>query len=196
MALALGALLVVISPTLRASVAVGVYALSLTVLFTVSAVYHRVQWSPRARAAMRRADHASIFILIAGSYTPISLLGVGGAAGTRLCIAVWCGAFVGVMQSLFWAGAPKWVQALLAVGVGWMVVPYLGDVRRTIQAEQIWLMLAGGIAYTLGAVVYATKKPDPRPRVFGYHEVFHALTIVGAALHFVAVLQIVRRLGS
>ncbi|MCP3136343.1 hemolysin III family protein [Pyxidicoccus sp. QH1ED-7-1] len=191
-ALGAGLVLVSMAPTPRAAAAAALYALSLVVLFTVSATYHRVDWSTRGRAWMRRMDHASIFILIAGTYTPIALIGISGAAGDSLLLAIWGGALVGVVKSLFWAHAPKVVTAALAVAVGWTLVPYLDEARATLGALELTLILAGGVAYTAGALAYALKRPDLKPGVFGYHEVFHALTIVGAGLHFVVVLRLVR----
>jgi len=186
-----GSVLVAMASTPRAAMAAGVYSLSLVVLFAVSAIYHRVQWQERARAWMRRADHASIFILIAGTYTPVALLGLGGDDGRPLLITIWIGAAAGVLMSLFWVRAPKALTAAVAIAIGWTIAPYFSQVRRLLGAE-VWLILAGGIAYTVGAVVYAIRRPNPWPRVFGYHEVFHALTLVGALLHFAVVVQIVR----
>lgn len=187
-----GAVLVAMSPDLRTAAAAAIFSLSLVTLFAVSAIYHRVQWkTERARAYMRRADHSSIFVLIAGTYTPVAFLGLGGEDGRRLLIMIWAGAAAGVCLSLFWVKAPKVLTAVLAVAMGWMIVPYFNQVRRLLGPE-LWLILAGGIAYTLGAVIYAVRRPNPWPHVFGYHEVFHALTIVGALLHFAAIVQIVR----
>lgn len=191
-ALGAGGVLVSMAPTARAAAAAALYASSLVVLFAVSATYHRVTWSAPARAWMRRADHASIFVLIAGTYTPIALLGLPGASGVHLLWAIWGGALLGVLQSLFWVSAPKPLTAAIAVAVGWTLVPYLGEARAALGAGQLALVLGGGVAYTLGAVAYALKRPNPRPGVFGYHEVFHALTIVGAVLHFAVVLRLVR----
>lgn len=191
-ALGAGSVLVAMAWTARAAIAAAVYSLSLVLLFTVSAVYHRVQWKQeRARAWMRRLDHASIFVLIAGTYTPVALLGIGGADGRRLLIQIWSGAAAGVLLSLFWVKAPKALTAAVAVAVGWTIAPYIRQVRELL-GNSLWLILAGGLAYTLGAVIYALRKPDPWPRVFGYHEVFHALTLVGALLHFTVILMIVR----
>jgi hemolysin III len=186
-----GAVLVATASTTRAAIAAGVYCLSLVTLFAVSAIYHRVQWSPPARARMRRADHASIFVLIAGTYTPVSLYALGEADGRRMLILIWSFAAAGVLLSLFWPKAPKALTALVAVAMGWMIVPYFTQVRGLL-GESVWLILAGGIVYTIGAIVYALKRPDPWPRVFGYHEVFHALTLVGAFLHFGVIVYIVR----
>ncbi len=191
-ALGAGLVLVAMAPTARAAAAAALYAFSLVVLFTVSATYHRVNWSERGRAWMRRMDHASIFLLIAGTYTPVALLGVSGAAGDQLLLAIWSGALVGVLQSLFWVRAPKVLTAALAVAVGWTLVPYFEEARAALGVAELTLILLGGVAYTSGAVAYALKRPNLRPGVFGYHEVFHALTLVGAGLHFVVVLRLVR----
>jgi hemolysin III len=190
-----GTVLVAVAPSSRAVAASAIYVLSLVLLFGVSATYHRVQWSESARSWMRRADHASIFVLIAGTYTPIALLGLTDGDGKRLLLSIWVGAFVGVLLSLFWVRAPKALTAAVAVAVGWTIAPYVSEVQRLLGAY-MWVILAGGIAYTVGALVYAVKRPDPNPEVFGYHEVFHALTIVGAALHFVAVVHVVRNAGG
>lgn len=184
-----GAVLVSMSRTLEAAAAAAIYSLSLVVLFAVSSIYHRFQWTTaRARALMRRADHSAIFVLIAGTYTPISLLGLTGSDGRRLLAIIWIGAALGVALSLFWVKAPR---ALVAVALGWTITPYFDQARKLLGAS-IWLVLAGGVVYTIGALVYAIRRPDPWPRVFGYHEVFHALTLVGAILHFVAVVRVVR----
>jgi hemolysin III len=189
-ALGAGSVLVAVAPTSRAQIAVAVFTLSLIELFAVSAIYHRVNWiGVNSRAIMRRLDHASIFVLIAGTYTPVAVLGIGGVNGQRLLIAVWSGALVGVLVSVFWVKRPKAVSAALAVAVGWTMVPFLGEARRHLGGD-LWLILAGGVAYTAGAVIYAIRRPNPWPRVFGYHELFHALTVLGAFLHFVAIIHI------
>jgi hemolysin III len=191
-ALGAGLVLVSMAPSARSALAAALFAASLVTLFTVSATYHRVNWSVPARAWMRRMDHASIFVLIAGTYTPVALIGLPRAAGNSLLLAVWVGALLGVLQSLFWVHAPKVVTAALALGVGWTLVPYLREALNALGAMQLTIILLGGVAYTLGAVAYALKRPNPRPGVFGYHEVFHALTLVGAGLHFTVVLLLVR----
>jgi hemolysin III len=195
-ALGAGAVLVSLAQSPRVAAAVATFAGSLVVLFAVSAVYHRVDWSAAARARMRRMDHASIFVLIAGTYTPVALLALPLEAGQSLLVAAWSAALLGILQSLFWIRAPKPITALLAVAVGWTVIPYLGTARASLSTAGFALIAAGGIAYTAGAVAYALKRPNPWPGVFGYHEVFHALTIVGAALHFVAVVHLVRTEGK
>lgn len=191
-ALGSGTVLVAVASTPRAAVAAAIYSLSLVVLFAISSIYHRVQWKTAvARARMRRADHASIFLLIAGTYTPISLLGLHADDGRNLLIAIWLGAAAGVILSIAWVGAPKPLTAIIAVAVGWTIAPYINEVRRLLGSD-LWLLLAGGLAYTAGAVIYAIKRPDPWPKFFGYHEVFHALTVVGALFHFAVIVKMVR----
>lgn len=194
-ALGAGAVLVAMAPSARAAVASAIYSLSLFTLFSVSASYHRVTWDAGPREWMRRADHASIFLLIAGTYTPVAMLGLPRHSGNSLLVAIWIGAGLGIAQSLFWIRAPKIITAIIAVAVGWTLVPYLGDAWRAFGGTELVLLAVGGVAYTLGAVAYALKRPNPRPGVFGYHEVFHALTIVAAVLHFAAVILIVRSAG-
>lgn len=191
-ALGAGTSLVALAPTTRAQVAAAIYSVSLALLLAVSAVYHRFDWTPVVRTWLRRADHASIFLLIGGTYTPVAMLALDDATGRHLLIAIWSGVAFGVLVSMLWPSAPKFFSAAIAVAVGWTIVPYLGAIGRALQASVIWLIALGGIAYTAGALVYAVKRPNPSPRVFGYHEVFHTLTLVGAALHFAAMLSIVR----
>ena len=178
------------APGPRAAAAAGVYGLALTAQFGVSALYHRPRWGARARLLMRRLDHAAIFLLIAGTYTPICLLIPGHGGGTLLA-GVWAGAAAGVALSIAWPMAPKWLMAGLCVALGWAVVPVLPALRAAIGAGGLALLMAGGAAYTVGAVVYATRRPDPFPRVFGYHEVFHALVVVAAVCHYAAVAGVV-----
>ncbi|MBP2649105.1 MAG: hemolysin family channel protein [Gemmatimonadetes bacterium] len=191
-ALGVGTCLVALAPTATARIAAGIYAASLVLLLTVSAVYHRFQWTPGVRTWLRRADHASIFLLIGGTYTPIAMLAIGGDDGRSLMTVIWSGVAAGVLVSMLWPGAPKFVSAAIAVAVGWTIVPYIDTLVRVLDATELWLIVVGGIAYTVGAVVYAVKRPNPWPQTFGYHEVFHALTLVGAGLHLAAVLSILR----
>lgn len=192
-ALAGGVALVRAAPGPVAAVAAGVYGLTLTSLFGISALYHRPRWGARARLVMRRLDHAAIFMLIAGTYTPFCLLLPGG--GRALLAFVWAGATAGMLVSVLWPLAPKWLMAVLCVALGWAVVPVLPSLRVAIGGGGLGLLLAGGLAYTFGAIVYATRRPDPFPRVFGYHEVFHALVVVAAVCHYVAVAGVVGALG-
>lgn len=177
----------------RAAAAANVYGASLLSLFLVSALYHRPNWPPRARLVMRRIDHSAIFLLIAGTYTPLSLLLPPGT-GLPLLAVVWGGATLGLVQSIAWVRAPKPVVAALYVALGWVVVPVLPALRAVLGGWALALLALGGIAYTIGAVVYASRRPDPFPRVFGYHEVFHALVVAAAACHFAVVAAAIRAL--
>ena len=172
----------------RARLAANVYGASLFTLFLVSALYHRPTWRPRARLLMRRLDHSAIFLLVAGTYTPVCLL-LPAASGVPLLAVVWVGAALGILQSILWVHAPKPLVAAIYVALGWAVLPVLPTVRTVLGTAAIALLAAGGAAYTLGAVIYAAQRPDPFPRVFGYHEVFHALVIVAAACHFAVVAR-------
>jgi len=182
--------LVYAAPGPRAVIASVVYGLALFSQFSISALYHRPPWGARARMVMRRLDHAAIFMLIAGTYTPFCLL-LPPAAGAWLLPLVWTGALAGMILSVAWPMAPKWLMAALTVGLGWAIVPTLPALHGAIGTSGLVLLGVGGIAYTIGAVVYATRFPDPFPRVFGYHEVFHVLVIVAAVLHYIAVAGVV-----
>jgi hemolysin III len=177
----------------RALVAANVYGVSLVSLFLVSAVYHRPTWTPRARPFMRRLDHAAIFLPVLDTYTPMCLLLAPGTGRVILAV-VWGGAALGILQSVFWVHAPKPLVAAAYVVLGWVVVPVLPTLSGTLGAGAVALLATGGGLYTLGAVIYATRRPDPFPRVFGYHEIFHALVIAAAACHFAVVAGAIRYL--
>jgi hemolysin III len=183
----------VLAPSAPARLAALVYGLSLVAMFGVSALYHRPTWQPAARARMRRLDHATIFLLIAGTFTPFAVLGLEGRETTTLLCIAWGGALLGLLQALFWVHAPKPLTALLYLAMGWAISPYFGALRAALGNAPLGLLLAGGVAYSLGALVYALRRPDPFPRTFGYHEVFHALVIVASVCHFAAVLGLVVR---
>lgn len=191
-ALGAGLVLVGMAPVARAAWAAAGYALSVVTLFTVSAVYHRPTWTPAKRAFMRRLDHGAIFVLIAGTYTPICLLGLPPRVGEPLLAQVWIGALLGVLKSVFWAGSPRWVTAALYLVVGWTVVPHARDVGAALSTTELGLLFGGGAVYSLGALAYALRRPNPLPGVFGYHEVFHALTLAACAMHFILVGGLVR----
>jgi len=177
----------------RSVVAANVYGVSLFTLFGVSALYHRPTWTPRARLVMRRLDHSAIFLLIAGTYTPLCLL-LGGHSGTALLVVVWGAAALGLARAIFWPRAPRWLAAALYVLMGWAVLPVLPALHVVLGWGALALLGAGGLLYTVGAVIYAARRPDPFPRVFGYHEVFHALVVAAAACHLAVVLGAVRTL--
>lgn len=174
------------APGLPRIAAVG-YGASLVTLFGTSALYHRPMWSPRARARLRRADHAAIFVLIAGSYAPLGLLALPTDAGHRLLSIVWGGCFVGLSKALLWPHSPRWLTALTYLFVGWGAVLELGPLGHALGPTRSVLIALGGLCYTVGAIIYARKRPDPAPTIFGYHEIFHLLVIAAAALHFVAI---------
>ena len=179
----LGLVLVIAAGTARARIALGVYALSLVGLFGASALYHRINWrSLTARALMRRLDHSMIFVLIAGSYTPFTVLVLHGPLAIAILVGVWAGALLGLVINLVWSDAPRWLHAALYVLLGWIAVAALPQLARAIGIGGMILLGLGGVLYTLGAVVYAVKRPDPVPSVFGYHEVFHTLVIAAAAV--------------
>jgi len=175
----------------RARIATAVYVASATALFAISALYHRITWRPIARQRMRRLDHAAIFLLIAGTYTPLCVVGLGPEAGFAPLVIVWIGAALGVAKSMVWAGSPKWITAVLAVIVGWAPMVEARAVWHALDAVDLTLLLAGGGLFTLGAVVYARKRPDPWPRTFGYHEIFHLLVVIAAACHLALVVRLV-----
>ncbi len=184
----LGLLLVVIADSVRARIALTVYALSLVALFGVSALYHRINWqSLTGRDWMRRLDHSMIFVLIAGSYTPFAVLVLHGALAVSILVAAWAGAALGVVFNLVWRDAPTWLRSALYVGLGWIAVAAIPQLGAAIGPLGLTLLGFGGVLYTLGAVVYAVRRPDPAPAVFGYHEVFHILVIAAAVLQYVVV---------
>ena len=187
--------LVLLAPGPRARMGALVYGVSLVALFSVSALYHRPTWSPRARLWMRRLDHSAIFLLIAGTFTPLCLL-LGDARAHTMLAVVWAGAGLGVLRALVWPRAPRMVATALYLLLGWAAVPLVPAMYRALGPGSLALLAAGGLLYSVGAVIYATRRPDPFPRVFGYHEVFHALVIAAAGLHFAVAAGAVRALAG
>ncbi len=167
--------------------AIGIYAASLMAMFGASALYHRGDWSERQRPWLRRLDHSMIFILVAGTYTPFAALVIGESLGTIMLGVVWGGALAGIAVTMFWVDAPTWLTAAIYVLLGWISVIMLPALYEVAGIMPILLLGAGGVLYTLGAVVYATHRPDPVPHVFGYHEVFHVFVIAAATVQFAAV---------
>jgi hemolysin III len=172
------------------------FALSATVMLGTSTLYHRVRWKrTAARLWMRRADHAGIFLLIAGTYTPVGLISLHGSWRVTTLAIVWTGAAAAVALKLCWVRAPKWLSAVVGVALGWAGVAAMPQVAHHDGITPVVLLGAGGLAYTAGAIVYALRRPDPFPSVFGYHELFHALTIAALACQYVAVAFFVVRVG-
>jgi hemolysin III len=163
------------------------FGASVAAMFGASALYHRVTWQPRARAWLRRLDHAMIYALIAGTYTPFGLLVLKGPWRLTILTIVWSGAAAAILLKLVWVNAPKWVAAAIGIALGWVAIPALPQVVNRIGAGGLALLAAGGVAYTMGAVVYARRHPNPHPGVFGYHEVFHVLVVVAVACQYAAV---------
>lgn len=186
--LVLGVALIVFAKTPKATLAVAIYAVSLSALLGTSALYHRVDWKrPNVRAWMRRLDHTMIFFLIAGTYTPFALIVMHGTIATAVLVFVWVGAIAGAIVEMVWIGHPKWVSATVYLTIGWVAAVAFPQLWDTLGPGGALLLVGGGLLYTAGAVVYATQRPNPVPAVFGYHEVFHALVIAAAALQFAAV---------
>jgi hemolysin III len=185
--LACGVALILAATDGRARVAAVIYAFAVSALLGTSALYHRHTWRPRARRWMRRLDHSMIFVLIAGTYTPVALLALSGALSRTILIVVWAGAVGGIVFKLLWIDAPKWLFAAVYVALGWVAVAVFGQLPATIGWLGVAGLAAGGLLYTLGAIVYAVGRPDPSPRVFGYHEVFHVLVVAAAALHYAVI---------
>jgi hemolysin III len=184
----LGLLLVGVAGSARARIALTVYSVSLVALFGVSALYHRIDWQSLAwRDWMRRLDHSMIFVLIAGSYTPFAVLVLRGPLGVAILLGVWVAAGLGVVFNLVWRYAPTWLRSALYVGLGWIAVAAVPQLGAAIGPFGLTLLGLGGVLYTLGAVVYALRRPDPAPTVFGYHEVFHILVIAAAVLQYTVI---------
>jgi hemolysin III len=185
--LVFGGLLVAASGDRRTTEVTAIYAALLAGMFGVSATLHRSDWGPRAFGWLRRADHAMIFACTAGTYTPMCILGLDSPTGMRLLVLAWSAAGLGILRAVLWPHAPRLITSSLYVVVGWVVVAYLPEVRAALDPLAFRLIIAGGISFTSGAVIYLLRKPDPWPQVFGYHEVFHLLIIAGCACHFIAV---------
>lgn len=165
----------------------AIYLAASLILFGISALYHRFYWSPRWEIVWNRLDHSNIFLLIAGTYTPLSIAILPHDQAVTILSIVWGGALLGILLNLFWPTAPRWLATLIYVALGWVALWYLPQFWSLGGAVIVWLLLAGGILYTIGAVVYATKKPDLSPRWFGFHEIFHLCTVLAWACHCVAV---------
>lgn len=188
-AIAGGILLVVLADGVIAKIAAAVFFGCSILLFGTSAIYHRFNWGTRAKLALKRIDHANIFLLIAGSYTPITLLALPQDKGLLLIVAIWATALLGIGFRVFWIGAPRWLYVIIYIAMGWAAIVFVGDLLAANFAMMI-LILAGGLLYTLGAIVYAMKKPNPIPGHFGFHEIFHSFTVLAFLCHWSAVLLI------
>jgi hemolysin III len=186
-----GVALVIAAPTALSRTAAAIYAMSLAGLYGTSALYHRMPWSPRAKGWMKRLDHSMIFVLIAGTYTPFSLLVLSGTWRAVVLSVVWAGAAVGIVLKMVRIEGLKALAATLYIGLGWMVVVASPQMIRGLPPAAVALLATGGILYTTGAIVLATRRPDPSPAVFGYHEVWHAMVVAASLCHFAAVFLVV-----
>jgi hemolysin III len=182
-----GVVLVVLAPTPAGRLACAVFVGSAVLLFTVSAMYHTRAWPERIRILLKRFDHANIFLLIAGSYTPYVVLVLPPAAAQALLAVVWSGALLGVAFQVLWVTAPRWLYVPIYIGLGWAAVFWAGAFAASTTPVVLTLMVLGGVLYTLGGTVYGAKRPNPAPAWFGFHEVFHALTIAAFVTHYVGV---------
>jgi len=186
-----GIVLVALAGTRNERISVAIFALTGALLFGTSALFHRGSWSPRAYRLLRRMDHSNIFLIIAGTYTPFAVLALPTSKARVLLWMVWLGALAGVAFRVFWVGAPRWLYTPVYVALGWVAVFYLPDLRTGAGTAAVILIVVGGALYSVGALVYGTKRPNPYPGWFGFHEVFHALTIAAFTVHYVAVSLIV-----
>lgn len=186
LALAAGIILIVLTPA-PDRWASAVFVASSLILFGTSAVYHRGTWSPRVGLTLRRLDHANIFLLIAGTYTPLAWMLLDRPTAQLLLAVIWGGAVAGILMRVFWLSAPRWLYVPLYVALGWVAVWFLPAFSAAAGPGLVWLIAAGGISYTLGAVVYGFKRPNPSPRWFGFHEIFHVGTVIGFLCHLIAV---------
>jgi hemolysin III len=185
--IACGVALILAASDGRARVAAVIYAVAVSALLGTSALYHRVTWRPNARRWMRRLDHSMIFVMIAGTYTPVALLALKGSLANTILIVLWCGALGGVIFKLLWIDAPKWLFATVYALLGLVTAAVFGELPAAIGWLGVSGLAVGGILYLIGAVVYASGRPNPWPKVFGYHEVFHALVILAAGLQYAVI---------
>jgi hemolysin III len=185
LAVAAGVVLIALSPTLATRVGSALFAGTAILLFTVSGIYHRGNWTKRTWEVLRRFDHANIFLLIAGSYTPFTIILLDGAAQTGLLILVWTGAILGVGFRILWIDAPRWLYVPIYVALGWAAIFYANDFSSAGTAVIVLIAVGGGL-YSLGGLVYGLKRPNPYPTWFGFHEIFHVFTIAAFVCHYVA----------
>jgi hemolysin III len=185
-----GIVLVSLAPSPRARITAAIFSLTAALLFGVSALYHRGHWSPRMTGVLKRLDHANIFLIIAGTYTPFSVLLLPPGPARVLLWLVWGGAVLGVVFRVLWVHAPRWLYVPVYVALGWVAVVYLPDFLHGGVAAFV-LVVVGGLLYTVGGVVYGLKRPNPSPRWFGFHEVFHALTVAAFIAHYVGISLVV-----
>ncbi|MEV6105990.1 hemolysin III family protein [Streptomyces sp. NPDC051940] len=182
-----GVLLTALAESPRGRVACAVYTLTACLLFGVSALYHRGNWTPRVNGVLRRLDHANIFLIIAGTYTPFTILLLDGGRRDALLWFIWAAALAGIAFRVFWVGAPRWLYTPCYIAMGWAAVFFLPDFMRAGGIAVLVLVVVGGLLYSAGAVIYGVKRPNPWPRWFGFHEVFHSFTLAAFVVHYVGI---------
>jgi hemolysin III len=189
LAIVLGAILITAADGSAAKISSSVFVASSLLLFGISALYHRIDWTPRTKAVFKRIDHANIFLLIAGSYTPITVLALPHDKSVLLLWLVWTGAGLGILFRVFWIGAPRWLYVPLYLLLGYASLIFIVDFFQA-DAAMMTLILVGGLCYTVGAVVYGMKRPNPFPGRFGFHEIFHSLTLVAFLCHWAGIFLV------
>ena len=187
LAIVSGIVLIVLAQGAQAKIGSVIFTLTSLLLFGNSALYHRFAWKPKAKRLLKRIDHSNILLLIAGTYTPLGLLALPSAEGSLLLSLVWAGAALGIGFRILWIGAPRWLYVPLYLLLGFAALFYTGDIFEANPATMI-LVLVGGLFYTVGAIIYALKKPNPSPRHFGFHEIFHACTLLAFGCHWTGIL--------
>ncbi|MFW6725290.1 PAQR family membrane homeostasis protein TrhA [Streptomyces sp. MAR4 CNY-716] len=192
-ALFAGVLLTAMAESPRGRLACAVYTLTACLLFGVSALYHRGDWGPRGTAVLRRLDHANIFLIIAGTYTPFTILLLEGGRQQALLWFIWAAALAGIAFRVLWVGAPRWLYTPCYIAMGWAAVFFLPDFMRAGGIAVLVLVVVGGVLYSAGGVIYGIKRPNPSPRWFGFHEVFHLFTLAAFAVHYVGISLVAYR---
>lgn len=188
-AIAAGIVLITLAHGGAGKWACAVFMVTSMLLFGNSALYHRFNWNPRTKLLLKRIDHANIFLLIAGTYTPLAVLALPPAKGVTLLWVIWGAALLGIGFRVFWIGAPRWLYVFVYLAMGFGALVYLGDLLSASVAMMV-LVLVGGVLYTAGAIIYGAKRPNPIPGVFGFHEIFHTLTVFAFLCHWAAALLI------
>lgn len=180
------------SKTTTEITAIVIYTLCVLTMFGISTLYHRKTWSNEKRLLWKKLDHAGIFIMIAGTSTPVAMLGLNQVNGTKFLMTIWTVAFIGILQSIFFVNLPKIVNSIIYIAAGYLIIPYFSELKLSLGMFNVWLIIAGGIVYSLGALSYGFKWPKLKPQLFGYHEVFHLLVNIGAILHFFVINSLIR----
>ncbi|MFZ9751032.1 MAG: PAQR family membrane homeostasis protein TrhA [Candidatus Nanopelagicales bacterium] len=193
-ALIAGAALVILAPTLQARFTIAIFTLSAVALFSISATYHTINWTPNVKRILRRLDHANIFLIIAGTYTPLTVIWLETSTAQILLSLVWGGSILGLLFRVFWLTAPRWLYVPIYIALGWAALLYLPDFYASAGAVIVGLILAGGILYSAGAIIYAIKKPNLSVKYFGFHELFHSFTIAAFFCHYAAIAITVAKL--